>query len=272
MVTGSGPTVFGISDDPEAVAAPARRRLPARRRGMKFTWLAAAAALAGWLIARRHKQQRWFQIGELVAIAAAVLIGVGVIKLPNFEQVLEDARPGARHRGPTSPSACSPSWRPGAFLGFVAPGRDRRDRRRPRRRPGRDLAAGADRDRLGLLPARRPHVLRARQAQGPPLAAQVRRAAEDHRGPARPGREAARQPRRGDDHRRALPRVRAPAEPVHRRRRRGCRCGASCPTTCSPPAPGRSRSARSASSSGARSTSSRPTSAAACSRSARWSR
>ena len=39
---------------------------------MKFTWLAAAAALAGWLIARRHKQQRWFQIGELVAIAIAL--------------------------------------------------------------------------------------------------------------------------------------------------------------------------------------------------------
>ena len=34
---------------------------------MKLTWLAAAAALAGWLIARRHKQKRWFQIAELVA-------------------------------------------------------------------------------------------------------------------------------------------------------------------------------------------------------------
>ena len=57
---------------------------------MKFTWLAAAAALAGWLIARRHKQKRWFQIGELVVIAVAVLIGLGVIQLPNFEKVLEN--------------------------------------------------------------------------------------------------------------------------------------------------------------------------------------
>jgi len=51
---------------------------------MKFTWLAAAAALAGWLIARRHKQQRWFQIAELVVIAGALLIGFGVVQLPNF--------------------------------------------------------------------------------------------------------------------------------------------------------------------------------------------
>ena len=56
---------------------------------MKYTWLAAAVALAGWLIARRHKQKRWFQIVELVAIAVAVLIGVGVIHLPNFEKLLE---------------------------------------------------------------------------------------------------------------------------------------------------------------------------------------
>jgi membrane protein DedA with SNARE-associated domain/membrane-associated phospholipid phosphatase len=88
---------------------------------MKFTWLAAAAALAGWLIARRDKQKRWFQIGEIVAIAAAVLIGVGVIELPHFEQVLEDV------------GQALGTWtylvvgllaflETGAFLGFVAPG------------------------------------------------------------------------------------------------------------------------------------------------------
>ena len=58
---------------------------------MKWTWLAAAVVLAGWLIVRRHKQKRWMQGAEVVAIAIAVLIGVGVIKLPNFEQLLEDA-------------------------------------------------------------------------------------------------------------------------------------------------------------------------------------
>jgi membrane protein DedA with SNARE-associated domain/membrane-associated phospholipid phosphatase len=88
---------------------------------MKFTWLAAAAALAGWLIARRHKQKRWFQVAELVVIALAVLIGVGVIKLPNFEKLLEDA------------GQALGAWtylvvgllaflETGAFLGFIAPG------------------------------------------------------------------------------------------------------------------------------------------------------
>src|SRR4051795_145208 len=88
---------------------------------MKFTWLAAAAVLAGWLIARRHKQKRWFQVAELVVIAVAILIGVGVIHLPNFEKLLEDA------------GQALGSWtylvvgllaflETGAFLGFIAPG------------------------------------------------------------------------------------------------------------------------------------------------------
>jgi undecaprenyl-diphosphatase len=88
---------------------------------VKFTWLAAAAVLAGWLIARRHKQARWFQVAELIAIAGAVLIGVGVIHLPNFEKVLEDA------------GSALGTWtylvvgvlafaETGAFLGFIAPG------------------------------------------------------------------------------------------------------------------------------------------------------
>jgi membrane protein DedA with SNARE-associated domain/membrane-associated phospholipid phosphatase len=88
---------------------------------MKFTWLAAAAALAGWLIARRQKQKRWFQIAELVAIAAALLIGVGVIELPNFEQVLEDV---GKALGPWTYLAVGvlAFLETGAFLGFVAPG------------------------------------------------------------------------------------------------------------------------------------------------------
>jgi membrane protein DedA with SNARE-associated domain/membrane-associated phospholipid phosphatase len=88
---------------------------------MKFTWLAAAAALAGWLIARRHKQKRWFQIAELIVIAVALLIGFGVIHLPNFEKVLEDV------------GKALGTWtylvvgvlaflETGAFLGFIAPG------------------------------------------------------------------------------------------------------------------------------------------------------
>jgi membrane protein DedA with SNARE-associated domain len=88
---------------------------------LKFTWLAAAVVLAGWLITRRHKQKRWFQAIELAAIAGFLLIGLGVIHLPNFEKVLEDA---GKQLG---------SWtylvvgvlafaETGAFLGFIAPG------------------------------------------------------------------------------------------------------------------------------------------------------
>jgi membrane protein DedA with SNARE-associated domain len=88
---------------------------------VKFTWLAAAAVLAGWLIARRHKQARWFQAVEVVVIAAALLIGFGVIHLPNFEKLLEDA------------GQALGTWtylvvgllafaETGAFLGFIAPG------------------------------------------------------------------------------------------------------------------------------------------------------
>jgi undecaprenyl-diphosphatase len=88
---------------------------------MKYTWLAAAVALAGWLIARRHKQKRWFQVVELVAIAAAVLIGVGVIHLPNFEKLLEDA---GKALGPWTYLVVGvlAFLETGAFLGFIAPG------------------------------------------------------------------------------------------------------------------------------------------------------
>ena len=88
---------------------------------MKWTWLAAAAVLAGWLVARRHKQQRWFQIAELVVIAVALLIGVGVIKLPNFEKVLEDV---GQALGPWTYLVVGvlAFLETGAFLGFVAPG------------------------------------------------------------------------------------------------------------------------------------------------------
>ena len=97
------------------------RGLSPRRRRMKYTWLAAAVALAGWLIARRDKQKRWFQIVELVVIVVAVLIGFGVIHLPNFEQLLEDA---GKALGPWTYLAVGvlAFLETGAFLGFIAPG------------------------------------------------------------------------------------------------------------------------------------------------------
>ena len=63
----------------------------------------------------------WFQIVELVAIAVAVLIGFGVIHLPNFEQLLEDA---GKALGPWTYLAVGvlAFLETGAFLGFIAPG------------------------------------------------------------------------------------------------------------------------------------------------------
>lgn len=88
---------------------------------MKFTWLAAAAVLAGWLIARRHKQARWFQAAEVVAIAAALLIGFGVIHLPDFQKLLEDAGE-ALGKWTYVVVGLLAFAETGAFLGFIAPG------------------------------------------------------------------------------------------------------------------------------------------------------
>ena len=88
---------------------------------MKWGWIVAASVLAGWLAVRRQRQARWFQIAELVAIAAALAIGLGLVHLPNLEKLIEDAG-----------SALGP-WtyllvgvlafaETGAFLGFIAPG------------------------------------------------------------------------------------------------------------------------------------------------------
>ena len=88
---------------------------------MKWTWLLAAVALAGWLIARRHKQERWFQVAELVAIAAAALIGLGVIHLPNFEKLLRGRRQ-ALGQWTYLVVGVLAFLETGAFVGFVAPG------------------------------------------------------------------------------------------------------------------------------------------------------
>ncbi len=88
---------------------------------IKFTWLLAAVALAGWLIVRRDKQERWFQAVEAIAIAAFLVIGLGIVHLPNFEKVLEDV--GSRLGQWTYLVVGGLAFaETGAFIGFVAPG------------------------------------------------------------------------------------------------------------------------------------------------------
>src|SRR3954468_8974078 len=88
---------------------------------MKWGWIVGACILAGWLAARRHKQERWFQDVELAAIAAALLIGVGVIHLPNLEKLIEDLGTAL---GPWTYLLVGflAFAETGAFLGFIAPG------------------------------------------------------------------------------------------------------------------------------------------------------
>jgi undecaprenyl-diphosphatase len=88
---------------------------------MKWGWLLSSVALAGFLIARRHRLGRWTEAGGWVVVAAAGLIGAGVIPLPNLEKLLEDA-------GETLGSwtyllvGALAYLETGAFVGFVAPG------------------------------------------------------------------------------------------------------------------------------------------------------
>src|SRR3954470_23354921 len=88
---------------------------------IKFTWLLAAVALAGWLITRRHKQERWFQVVEVVVIAGFLVVGLGIVHLPNFEKVLEDV--GSKLGQWTYLVVGFLAFaETGAFIGFVAPG------------------------------------------------------------------------------------------------------------------------------------------------------
>jgi membrane protein DedA with SNARE-associated domain/membrane-associated phospholipid phosphatase len=88
---------------------------------VKWGWIVAACILSGWLVARRHRQKRWLQALELVAIAAALLIGFGVIHLPKLEKLLEDVGTAL---GPCTYLLVGflAFAETGAFLGFIAPG------------------------------------------------------------------------------------------------------------------------------------------------------
>ncbi len=88
---------------------------------VKFTWLAAAVALAGWLVVRRDRQARWFQAAGIAAIAGLVLVGAGVVHLPDFQKLLEDAGEALGEWTYLAVGVLAFA-ETGAFLGFVAPG------------------------------------------------------------------------------------------------------------------------------------------------------
>ncbi len=88
---------------------------------MKWSWLLGAAALAAFLLIRRRKLGRWTQAGGWLVALGAGLIGLGVIQLPNLEELMLDV---GRTLG---------TWtyllvgvlaflETGAFIGLIAPG------------------------------------------------------------------------------------------------------------------------------------------------------
>jgi membrane protein DedA with SNARE-associated domain/membrane-associated phospholipid phosphatase len=88
---------------------------------MKWGWLLGAVALAGFLVARHKRLERWLLIAGWIAVAGAVAIGTGLIPLPNLEKLLEDA---GQALGPWTYLLVGvlAFLETGAFVGFVAPG------------------------------------------------------------------------------------------------------------------------------------------------------
>jgi membrane protein DedA with SNARE-associated domain/membrane-associated phospholipid phosphatase len=88
---------------------------------MKWGWLLAAVALAVFLWARRRKLGRIELGAGVLATAGAVLVGTGVIDLPNIESLIEDV--GTKlGRWTYLLVGVLAFLETGAFVGLVAPG------------------------------------------------------------------------------------------------------------------------------------------------------
>jgi membrane protein DedA with SNARE-associated domain/membrane-associated phospholipid phosphatase len=88
---------------------------------MKWGWLLGACALAGFLLVRRRRLERWLFAAGWVAVAGAAAIGVGLVPLPNLEKLIEDI---GQALGPWTYLLVGvlAFLETGAFIGLVAPG------------------------------------------------------------------------------------------------------------------------------------------------------
>jgi membrane protein DedA with SNARE-associated domain/membrane-associated phospholipid phosphatase len=88
---------------------------------MRWGWLLTAVALAGFLVVRRRHLSRLLLAAGAIATVAALLIGTGVVKLPNVEKLIEDAGTAL---GPWTYLLVGllAFLETGAFIGLVAPG------------------------------------------------------------------------------------------------------------------------------------------------------
>jgi membrane protein DedA with SNARE-associated domain/membrane-associated phospholipid phosphatase len=88
---------------------------------VKWGWLLGALALAAFLVARRRQLGRWTQLAGWIAAAAAGAVGIGVIPLPNLEELMLDL---GRALGPWTYLVVGilAFLETGAFVGLIAPG------------------------------------------------------------------------------------------------------------------------------------------------------
>ena len=88
---------------------------------MKWSWLLGAVAVAVFLLARRHALGRWTQAAGWLAVAGAGAVGVGLVELPNLEELMLDV---GRALGPWTYLVVGilAFLETGAFIGLVAPG------------------------------------------------------------------------------------------------------------------------------------------------------
>ena len=88
---------------------------------MKWGWLLGAVALAAFLVVRRRRLGRWLLVAGIVAVAAAAVVGVGLVELPKLEDVLLDV---GRALGPWTYLVVGvlAFLETGAFVGLIAPG------------------------------------------------------------------------------------------------------------------------------------------------------
>ncbi len=88
---------------------------------MKPVWFVFAAVVVAFIAKRRSKLEPTLVIGGLIAAAAAVVYGTGVIELPNLDKVLEDI---GKALGPWTYLlvAFLAFGETGAFIGLLVPG------------------------------------------------------------------------------------------------------------------------------------------------------
>ena len=234
LVSGSGPTCFGLFEDraaAEAVARQARRR--ARRRPAPRVPLESSRVRRA---DRRRRSRRADRRRRDLAppraqrrAQAARRRGGGRTRGLRERRPVGAARPqeaDRRHRGDARRLDLRARGGDGVprdrrVRGAGGSRRDGRDRRRSDRRRGDDRADPADRPGLGLRRARRHHQLLHRPPAWPPLPRAARAQGQDHPRAAGAGRGVLRPPRRQDDPDRALHRPRASARARSSRAPRG---------------------------------------------------